>query len=303
MINRRHFLKTTTLSAAAALAGTSALDASPFPRRWRMRLCTSSIQFKELSIDQVCAQIARLGFEAIDIWSGYDHCPHLDAVAKELGGQGLKHLLARHRLKLCSFSTYVGGYGRYAELLGEAGGGLAIQGSAPPCRPQDLTAKMKEFLEGLAPLLELAERHNSYLAIENHGDSLLDSLDSFKAFVDLNRSPRLGLALAPYHLQALGAPATGTHDLSVRNTHSTTVEQAIRICGSQLLFFYAWQNQPGLSQLPGLGPTDFKPWLRALAAIEYRGYVNPFMHGHPTVNEVSSALAQSRRYLKNKISS
>ena len=38
----------------------------------------------------------------------------------------------------------------------------------------------------------------------NHADSLLNSKDSFKAFVELNRNPRLGIALAPYHLQAAG---------------------------------------------------------------------------------------------------
>ena len=141
---------------------------------------------------------------------------------------------------------------------------------------------MRAFLESLKPLIELAEKHNSRLAIENHGNALLDSLDSFKAFVDLNTSPRLGLALAPYHLQASGAP----------------VEEAIRICGRQLLFFYAWQNQPEMGQLPGHGPADFTPWLRALAQVNYRGFVNAFMHGHVEPDAMSAALAKSRDYLK-----
>ena len=112
---------------------------------------------------------------------------------------------------------------------------------------------MTTFLESLRPPLELAENNDSYLAIENHSQSLLDSIDSFKAFRDLNRSPRLGIALAPYHLQAIGA----------------SIPEAIRICGAQLLFFYAWQNEPGLGQLPGHGPTDCKPWLDALREIRY----------------------------------
>jgi sugar phosphate isomerase/epimerase len=129
--------------------------------------------------------------------------------------------------------------------------------------------------------LELAERYNSRLAIENHGHALLDSLDSLKAFVDLNRSPRLGVALAPYHLQAGGA----------------SVEEAISICGSQLLYFYAWQHAEGTKQLPGHGPTDFAPWVAALAKVDYRGYVNPFMHGELAVDEMAAALATSRSYL------
>ena len=61
---------------------------------------------------------------------------------------------------------------------------------------------MKQFLESLKPELELAEKYDSYLAIENHsGNSLLNFVDSIKAFTDLNRHPRLGIALAPYHIQ------------------------------------------------------------------------------------------------------
>jgi sugar phosphate isomerase/epimerase len=267
----------------AALHPRPGLSANAAPP-WRMRLSTSSIQFLSLPIEQVCERIARLGFEGIDIWSGYENCPHLDDAQKRLGPDGLKELLTKNKLKLFAFSVYVGGYAKYAELLGKAGGGVAIQGSASPCKPEELTAKMKSFLEGLKPLAELAEKHNSWLAIENHGQALLDSPDSFKAFVDLNTSPRLGIALAPYHLQAIKAP----------------VEKVIEICGSQLLFFYAWQYQPGLGQLPGLGPTDFKPWLQALARIKYRGYVNAFMHGHPEPDAMSAALARSRDYLRSR---
>jgi sugar phosphate isomerase/epimerase len=249
---------------------------------WRCRLSTSSILFKGLPLEEACARIAGLGFEAVDIWSAYDKCPHLDDAATRLGPAGLKALLAKHRLQLCAFSVYVGGYPKYAELLGGVGGGVAIQGSAGACKSEELTPKMREFLESLKPLIELAEKYHSRLAIENHGNTLLESLDSFKAFADLNTSPRLGLALAPYHLQAGG----------------TSVEEAIRACGRQLLFFYAWQNQPELGQLPGRGPTDFTPWLRALAQVNYGGFVNAFMHGHVEADTMSSALAKSRDYLK-----
>ena len=270
-------------SGASLIPGFAApkLEAGP---AWRCRLSTSSILFKDLSLEEACARIAALGFEAVDIWSAYDKCPHLDDAATRLGPGGLKTLLAKHRLELCAFSVYVGGYPKYAELLGGVGGGVAVQGSAGPCKPDELTAKMRAFLESLKPQLELAEKHNSRLAIENHGDALLHSLDSFKAFVDLNSSPRLGLALAPYHLQAIGAP----------------VEEAIRICGRQLLFFYAWQSQPGIAQLPGHGPADFTPWLRALAQANYRGFVNAFMHGAVEADTMSAALAKTRDYLKQR---
>ena len=285
-IDRRHFLKLAGAMAASHAIRTGIADEAVNPAGdgpWRMRLSTSSIHFMELPIEKACERIASLGFEAIDIWSAHNACPHLDDVAARLGPKGLKELLARHRLKLFAFSVYRGGYARYAELLGKAGGGVAVQGSAPPCKPEELSTRMRQFLEGLKPLIDLAEKHNSYLAIENHGNALLDALDSFKAFVDLNTSPRLGIALAPYHIQASKA----------------SVPEAIRICDKQLLFFYAWQKQPESRQLPGVGPTDMTPWLRALADVRYRGYVNPFMHGHPGTDTMTANLATARDTLKD----
>ena len=284
--DRRNFLKAVGLGGAVVIAGPAlsayAQEAMP-GKKWQMRLSTSSIHFMGLPIEQACERIAKLGFEAVDIWSAHEGCPHLDDVAGRLGAEGLKKLLARHNLKLFAFSVYSGGYERYAELLGKAGGGVAVQGSGPACKPEELTARMRQFIETLKPLVELAEKYNSYLAIENHGDALLCSLDSLKAFVDTNTSPRLGIALAPYHIQAIKA----------------SVPEAIRICGGQLLFFYAWQNYPDSRQLPGVGPTDMTDWVKALADIRYRGYVNPFMHGHPEPDVMSANLAKARDYLKD----
>jgi sugar phosphate isomerase/epimerase len=285
-LDRRNFLTAVGLSGAVVIARPvlSGLAQEEAPdKTWRMRLSTSSIHFMELPIEQACERIAKLGFEAIDIWSAHEGCPHLDEVANRLGAEGLRKLLAKHKLKLFAFSVYSGGYGRYAELLGKAGGGVAVRGSGPPCEPGELTSRMRQFIEQLKPLVELAERYNSYLAIENHGNALLCSLDSLKAFVEINTSPRLGIALAPYHIQTLKA----------------SVPEAIRICGKQLLFFYAWQHYPDSKQLPGVGPTDMTPWIKALADIKYHGYVNPFMHGHPKSDVMSNNLAKARDYLKD----
>jgi sugar phosphate isomerase/epimerase len=280
--SRRVFLGQVAAAACATAIGRRQLIAADTQSAWTMRLATSSIHYLHLPVEQACAQIAKLGFEAVDIWSAHAGCPHLDDVAERLKADGLRKVLDGQKLKLFAFSVYAGGYARYAQLLGESGGGVAVQGSAGPCPPAELTARMKAVLEALNPPLELAEKYNSYLAIENHGHALLDSLDSFKAFVDLNQSPRLGLALAPYHVQGIKA----------------SVEDAITICGGQLFFFYAWQHGGGVEQLPGIGPTDFRPWLAALAKIRYRGYVNPFMHGDLEPEPMSAALAKSRDYLQ-----
>ncbi|MBL7221642.1 MAG: TIM barrel protein [Phycisphaerae bacterium] len=290
MNTRREFLKTlgagfaagTPLLAASVRGQAAEAKASAKPDKWRMRLSTSTIQFTKLPIEQACKRIADLGFEGVDIWSGHAGCPHLDDVAKRLGGNGLKAVLAKNKLKLYSFSVYRGGYRKYAKLLGDAGGGVAVRGSGRGGKGAGLTARMKAFIESLKPEIELAEKYDSYLAIENHGGALLNSLDSFKAFVDTNTSKRLGIALAPYHLQRL----------------KVSVGDAIKVSGKQLLFFYAWQASKGTGQLPGIGPADCVEWLKALQEIRYKWYVNPFMHHQPEPDTMSAALKKSVDYLK-----
>lgn len=285
--DRRGFLGRAACTSLAALAAPAlslaAAEDTSGSRKWRMRLSTSSIHYMKLPIEKACERIVNLGFRAIDIWSAHAGCPHLDDVQKRLGADGLKRVLQANKLDLFAFSVYQGGFPKYAELIGESGGGVAVRGSTGPCKPEELTAKMREFLDGLKPQVELAEKHDSFLAIENHGNALIDSIDSFKAFVDMNDSPRLGIALAPYHVQG----------------RKESVEKAIEICGEQLFFFYAWQRAKGTGQLPGHGPTDFTPWIAALAGIGYKGCVNPFMHGDVEPDAMDAALAKSRDYLKS----
>ena len=281
-ISRRTLLATTA-GAALAAAAPRALAADAPADKWKMKLSTSTIQFTRLPVEQAVERIAALGFEGIDIWSPHARCPHLDDVQNRLKADGLKQLLDKNKIKLYAFSVYAGGYAKYADLLGQMGGGIAIHGSAGAVKdPKDLVPAMKKFFENLKAENELAEKHNSYVAVENHGGSLLCTLDSFKAFVDLNPYKRIGIALAPYHVQAA----------------RQSVEQAIATCGKQLLFFYAWQNAPGVKQLPGHGPTDCTPWLAELAKIDYAHYVNPFMHHEPPPDEMAEALKKSKAYLQ-----
>ena len=149
---RREFLATAAPGAAVSAATPSiwtpqAMGAEPKP--WTIRLSASSINFQHLPVEQACQRIAELGFEAVDIWSAHDGCPHLDDVLDRLGPEGLRSVLAEHKLKLFSFSVYRGGYQRYAELLGEVGGGVAVRGSTGPCEPNELVPRMRDFLKSL----------------------------------------------------------------------------------------------------------------------------------------------------------
>ena len=291
-LDRRQFLRAAAVPLAAlALPGLSDLArAAPSSPAWRMRLAFSSVMLADLPIEDVCERAAKLGFEAIDIWCPFDRCKHLADVAARLGPDGLKQLLAKHKLTLASFTTYTTekeavGFPAYADFIGRFGGGLVVRESQyVRVKPQELTTAMRAFFEKLKPQIEQAAQAKVRLAIENHGDALLSTPDSFKAFVDLNPAPQhVGLGVAPYHLQNIKA----------------SVGDVIRTAGSQLLFFYAWQSADGMNQLPGNGQADFLPWLKALASINYQGFLSPFMHGHPTPDELSAGIVKACAYLRD----
>jgi sugar phosphate isomerase/epimerase len=281
-MNRRHFLR---LSATAAALGPAAVlpvaCASGRSLRRDVRLSAASLMFKELTLEQVCARIAGVGYEAIDIWGEQEGCPHLEDVAQRLGGSGLRELLERHQLQLYALTLPASAFDRYAGLIRESTGALAVRESAEPAAPEGLRERVRVLIESLKPHADLVGQHQGWLAVAHQTGGLLNSLDSLKAFTDMNSHPRLGIALAPHHLQAVGV----------------SVPEAIRTAGEQLLMVYAWQDAPGLQQLPGYGPTDFRPWLDALESVNYRWYLNTCMRGYVEPDTLSSALARSRNYL------
>ncbi len=292
-LTRRQLLGT----AAAAVAATpiASLLARPTEDKptWEMRLSTSSLHYRSLPLEEACRRVAALGFEGIDVWSHFEWagplCEHLERGVEQLGPAKFATLLQEHKLKLFSASCYSVPVNRFAAKLGELGGCVIVRGSGPVEVPadgkvtiSDLKSQIKRFIESLKEELDLAQQYHCTLAIENHsGSSLLNKLDSIKIFTDVNKYEQLGIALAPYHVQL----------------NQESVEETIRAAGSQLKFFYAWQHGEGTDQLPGIGPTDMRPWLRALADIHYPGYVNPFMHFEPEPDTMDQVLGKSRAYL------
>jgi sugar phosphate isomerase/epimerase len=285
-ISRRSFIGTAAGCGAAMGVLPMCLGAADEPKPeekiWKMKMSASSVCYSSLPIEQACERISALGFDGIDIWAPFAHCTHLADVKTRLGADGLKALLKKHKLKISAFSVYGHDYREYAELLGKVGGGVGVRESQyGAIKPEELTSKMKAFIESLKPLVEIAEKNKSFLAIENHGNALLNTPDSFKAFTDINTSKHLGIALAPYHLQVIKA----------------SVPDVIKTCGDQLFFIYAWQHAKGMAQMPGIGQVDCKPWIKALADIKYKHFVNPFMHGEPKPDEMDEAFKKSRAYL------
>ncbi|MCA8989414.1 MAG: sugar phosphate isomerase/epimerase, partial [Planctomycetaceae bacterium] len=163
----------------------------------------------------------------------------------------------------------------------------------------ELKAAVQDFIEQLKPHLEVAAETGVTIAIENHGNNLIESPDSLKWLAELRPSPQLGIALAPYHLPQ----------------DPELLAQLIRDLGESIVMFYAWQHGEGctkklpkeqeLLQMPGRGPLDFGPLLAALKQIQYRGWTEVFMHPVPrgipileTTAEVTAEINRGRDYLE-----
>jgi sugar phosphate isomerase/epimerase len=290
LVDRRGMPRRALLRAGGGLAALSLLRV-PWAlgggreAAWRLKLALSSVMLSQLSLDVFCRRAAELGFKGIDLWGPFGTCRHL-IEARELGADGWRRLLEKHQLEVAAYTTYrtkghAEGFPAFAEFIGAAGGGLVVRESAYAKSSEE---QLQKFFKALEPEIELARKHRVRLAIENHADAILDTLESIRLFVKLNPAPDVvGISLAIYHLQA----------------RKISIEEAIRACGKQLMFVYAWQQGRGLVQLPGHGPADFTPWLKTLAREGFGGWMTPFMHGEEPVEKMAAAVRKASQYLES----
>jgi sugar phosphate isomerase/epimerase len=285
--NRREFLRGMAM-AGGALVCPSLLSGEDRAAVWKPKLALSSVMFSGLPLADFCAESVRLGFKGIDLWGPFGRCRHL-AEARDLGAGGFLKLLEKHGQELGAWTTYrtkvdQKGFPGFAEFIGACGGGVVVRESKYADVGKDqLEAALRDFFKELQPEIDLAREHKVKLAIENHAGAILNTIESIRAFAKLNPAPEVvGIALAPYHLQ----------------TGKASVIEAIEACGNQLVFFYAWQLEGGVKQLPGHGPLDFAPWMEALARQDYHHWMTPFMHGDLPPADMAAAVATSARYLR-----
>ncbi|MEW6304558.1 MAG: TIM barrel protein [Verrucomicrobiota bacterium] len=295
---RRAFLQTIAVaSAGAALPGVAA--AKPF----KLRYLLNSAMYGEMPLEVILPEVARTGSEAIDIWCKV-HGNQREQIAA-MGDDAFAALLQKHRVKMAVSTRYpLGPFGLGEEMawLKKFGGGIIVTGSKGPKEPSGEAARaaMKEFIEQMKPHVAKAEENNVVIAIENHDKQALYHPDSLRYFAEFNRSKHLGVAFAFHHLhQWAGQIPALLRDLG--NAH--------------IPFIYFQEHSEGIrakvakeiemQQMPGYGKLDYRPIVKALRDINYRGYVEIFMHPTPrgipilpTVAEISAAINKSRAYVE-----
>jgi len=247
-------------------------------------------------------EIRKIGAAAIDIWPKVhgNQREQLD----EIGEDKFAALLKKHDATLGCITQYkLGPFGLQDEmrLAQRLGCQTMVTGGSGPKGLQgaELKAGVATFIEAMKPHLAVAEETGVTIAIENHGNNLIESPDSLKWLVELRPNKHLAVALAPYHLPQDEKLLSGL----------------IRDLGANgIAMFYAWQHGMGchkklpkeqeLLQMPGRGNLDFTPLMAALREIKYQGWTEIFMHPVPRgipILEPNSAVTEEinrgRKYL------
>ncbi|WP_428304312.1 sugar phosphate isomerase/epimerase family protein [Lacipirellula sp.] len=301
LLGRRAFCGRLAAGAGiASLAGLSAQAALPEASEpFKLRFILASPMYGTTPLAEVLDEAKKVGATAVDIWP-LRHANHREQMT-ELGDDRVSELLSERGLQLGAITRYDLGTARLIEEMPYAkrfNCKLLITG-APRRRGGDVKAEVKSFVASLQPQLAAAEAHDLTIGIENHSGTILDSPDAIRYFGEFADSPRLGIALAPYHLPQDNA----------------LIADVIDALGEKLVFFQAWEHGRGcdkpmpkeeeLQQLPGRGTLDFTALLGALERVDYRGWTEIFMHPtprgtaiHATTAEVTAEINRSRDYLQ-----
>lgn len=305
--SRRKFLATSSTGAFGFFLPNFLTDPN-FPKyKLKLNYILGSSMYGYLDLAEILPEVQKTGASAIDIW------PKVHGNQREqldmIGENRFMEMLRENNCTLGCITQYkLGPFNLKEELrLAERLGCRTIitAGSGPKnLQGQDLKSAVVDFLEKMKPQIAVAEETGVQIAIENHGNNLIEHPDSLKWLLELRPSESIGVALAPYHLPQDEKLLSGL----------------IKNLGDGLLMFYAWQHGMGsmkklpkhqeLHQMPGRGDLDFKPIMEALVDINYQGWTEIFMHPYPrgfpileTAKEVTEEINRSREYLENCLKS
>jgi len=279
-----------------------AAESEPFQLKYILGSCMYGYQY----VGEILPEVRKTGATALDIW------PKVHGNQREqltdLGEDKFSAMLKQHEITLGCITQYkLGPFGLQDEmrLAQRFGCQTIVTGGRGPAglKGNDLKAGVQDFIEKMKPHLEVAEETGVIIAVENHGNNLIESPDSLKWLAELRPSKHLAIAFAPYHLPQ----------------DAELLGRLLKTLGDSIAVFYAWQHGMGcheklpkeqeLLQLPGRGDLDFGPLLAALKRMKYSGWTEIFMHPVPrgipileTASAVTAEINRSRDYLNKLLS-
>lgn len=315
-IQRREWMRYTACSLAAHLIASfnaangrshnesneiDFLDDKPYSLRYML----ASSLYGQMDLRTILPEVSKTGASAIDIW------PMIHGNQREqidlMGLESFAELLETHKVKLGCITQYkLGPLSLQQEfpLAKRFGCETVVTGAIGPkdLRGNELKQAVSKFIEQMKPHVDAASASNITIAIENHANSLISTEESIRYFTELNRSPNLAIAFAPYHLP---------QDAELLAKLLSDILSSVRV-------FYAWQHGAGcmqaqpkeqeLLQMPGRGDLDFGPMLKVLSKQRYEGWFEIFMHPFPrgiaildTAEQVTEEVNRARKHIEQFI--
>ena len=298
-------LSSTCLTAGAILSPAVSLCADQKP--FRLNYIVASAMYGKTPLSQLVPEVSKTGAEYLEIWAER-HGNQREQI-DEMGEDAFLALLKQHQIKLGSFTCFKFGIFNMQpemELVNRLGGDMVICNTPGPknLTGSALKSEIKKFAEKMKPHVEFAENLDITIGVENHGGGLINSPDSIRYLMEAITSPKLGLAMAPYHLPQ----------------DPELMAKLITHLDSRLVHMQAWEHGMGcmtklpkeqeLMQLPHRGPLDWKPILTALKSIDYQGRTEIFMHPVPRgipilpeISEVTAEINSARKHLESELGS
>ncbi|WP_437206571.1 sugar phosphate isomerase/epimerase family protein [Planctomicrobium sp. SH664] len=301
MLTRRQACQTLVTGAAAATFGGPLTHADGKSRSgFTLNYSLASSIYGMAPLAEVLPEVVKIGADSIDLWPKR-HGNQREQAA-QMGEEKLRELLDQYGTRLGMTTRYDLGPFKLQEevlFLNRFGGKMIVCGSKP-AEGATLREQVQNFVKKLDEHVKFAEDHGVTIAIENHGNALIESPDSLRYLAEFSKSPGLGIAFAPYHLPQ----------------DPELIATLIRDLGPKLVHFYAWEHGDGcsqklpkeqeLKQLPGRGTLDFRPLLSALQSIEFNGWTQIFMHPVPrgipimeNTQQSTDLILSSRTYLES----
>ena len=297
-ISRRQFQTASAVGVgAAAMHAISPTIATAKPKpAFELNYMLASCMYGYMPVADIAKEVHKTSATSLDIWPKVhgNQREQLD----EMGEEQFAALLKKHDVSLGCITQYkLGPFGLQNEmrLAQRLGCQTMVTGGRGPkgLKGKELKSAVAKFVEQMKPHLAVAEETGVTIAIENHGNNLIESPDSLKWLAELRSSKHLAVAFAPYHLPQ-------DPQLLAKLIHSL---------GSSTAVFYAWQHGMGchqklpkeqeLLQMPGRGDLDFAPIIGALKEIAYDGWVEVFMHpvprGIPILPKIEQVTAEINR--------
>lgn len=279
-----------------------------------MKISIFSLVFKDRSLEEAIKMAAGFGYDGIELWGGESHFPAWTSLnrAKEI-----KSMLDYHNLSVPCIGAYVGGFStmsdeqcekaledleKYLCLMDVIKCDIIRVGCGGPHAFEAEKYHYQKAACWIQKAADLAKQHDKKIAMEIHNGSLIETVESAKAFIDMVDRENAGFihdAANMYitdtdygsrSVETLKDKIFHVHIKDLERVHDDSLPGAFRdrtVYGTEIF----------QQKLLGEGAVDHVPLLKALIKNGYKGYLSVECHAkvpdeHRAIHEIEEIRKQ-----------